>query len=119
MRVSERHYSLKNIEGPYCPARDGGVQSAGGSTVAYERWKLTREQQLLKQIQAHNEDDVRLTAELREWLVQHRPQDLPWPDERRLPTTKASATGRARSISARSISWWFPTMAWQRCRRSR
>jgi uncharacterized protein len=54
------------------------VTSAGASIVYYERWKETRDPQLLKDIEEYNFDDVRSTCELRQWLLTLRPANLAW-----------------------------------------
>lgn len=81
IRVSEPGYSIKNIELFYLEARKGEVTSAGASLVWYERWKETRDLQLLRDIEQYNHEDVRSTYELREWLLTLRPADLPWANE--------------------------------------
>lgn len=78
LRVSEPRYSIKNLETFYAGKRQGEVKSAGASIVYYERWKETRDAQLLADIRAYNEDDCRSTWQLREWLLTLRPQSLPW-----------------------------------------
>ncbi len=78
IRVSEPRYSIKNIEHFYLESRTGDVKSAGASIVYYERWKETREAQLLQDIADYNLDDVRSTYELREWLLSLRPAGTPW-----------------------------------------
>lgn len=78
LRVSEPRYSIKNLETFYANKRKGEVKSAGASIVYYERWRETRDAQLLADIRAYNEDDCRSTWQLREWLLTLRPQDLPW-----------------------------------------
>ncbi len=82
IRVSEPRYSLKNIEHYYLEARAGVVTDAGASIVYYDRWKETGDTSLLKAIEDYNQDDVRSTYELREWLVRIRPGGLPWAQER-------------------------------------
>jgi uncharacterized protein len=81
IRVSEPAYSLKNIERFYASDRTGEVKAAGASIVYFERWKETKDPQLLKDIEAYNCDDVRSTYELREWLLSLRPKKLPWAKE--------------------------------------
>lgn len=76
--VSEPRYSIKNIEHFYLDARAGDVTNAGASIVWYEKWKETGEQKLLDDIERYNEDDVRSTQELRDWLLTLRPTALPW-----------------------------------------
>ena len=78
IRVSEPRYSIKNIEHFYSEKRRGDVTSAVASIVYYERWKETRDAQLLLDIANYNEDDVRSTFELREWLLTIRPTGTPW-----------------------------------------
>lgn len=75
IRVSEPSYSIKNIEHFYMPKRDGDVTNAGASIVFYERWKETGESALLEQIERYNEDDVRSTCLLRNWLLRIKPSD--------------------------------------------
>lgn len=76
--VSEPRYSIKNIEHFYLEAREGDVTNAGASIVWYERWKETGDQALLDAIEKYNEDDVRSTQELRDWLLTLRPGAMPW-----------------------------------------
>jgi len=78
IRVSEPRYSIKNIEHFYLESRTGDVKSAGASIVYYERWKETRDPQLLKDIEDYNFDDVRSTYELRQWLLTIRPAEAKW-----------------------------------------
>ncbi len=79
MYVSEPAYSLKNLEVFYAEARKGDVKTAGGSVVAYERWRETQSPDLLNEIREYNEFDCQSTQLLRDWLVSEvRPADLPW-----------------------------------------
>lgn len=75
---SEPNYSIKSMEAFYDRKRDGEVKTAGGSVVAYERWRETKEQQILDEIEDYNRVDCISTKELRDWLVGIRP-DGPWP----------------------------------------
>ena len=78
VRVSEPKYSIKNMETFYAEIRAGEVKNAGASIVWYERWKETRDPQLLADIRDYNEDDCRSTWQLREWLLGLRPAGLGW-----------------------------------------
>jgi uncharacterized protein len=78
LRTSEASLSIKAIERFYRPGREGEVKDAGASIVAYERWRDTREQRLLDDIEAYNRDDVESTRQLRDWLLTLRPAGLPW-----------------------------------------
>lgn len=75
---SERNYSIKSMEAFYGRVREGEVKTAGGSVVAYERWRETGEQQILDEIENYNRIDCISTEELRDWLVGIRPAG-PWP----------------------------------------
>lgn len=75
---SEPNYSIKSMEAFYDRKRDGEVKTAGGSVVAYERWRETQDQQILDEIEDYNRIDCISTEELRDWLVSIRPSG-PWP----------------------------------------
>ncbi|WP_370205190.1 TM0106 family RecB-like putative nuclease, partial [Pararhodobacter marinus] len=75
---SEANYSIKSMEAFYGRTREGEVKTAGGSVVAYEKWRETGEQQILDEILDYNRIDCISTQELRDWLVSIRPEG-PWP----------------------------------------
>jgi uncharacterized protein len=75
---SEPNYSIKSMEAFYGRTRDGEVKTAGGSVVAYERWRETGDQQILDEIEEYNRVDCVSTEELRDWLFAIRPA-APWP----------------------------------------
>lgn len=75
---SEANYSIKSMEAFYGRKRDGEVKTAGGSVVAYERWRETGDQQILDEIEDYNRVDCISTEELRDWLLGIRPT-APWP----------------------------------------
>ncbi|WP_210209696.1 TM0106 family RecB-like putative nuclease [Aureimonas flava] len=75
---SEANYSIKSMEAFYGRVRVGEVKTAGGSVVAYERWRETGEQSILDEIEDYNRVDCVSTEELRDWLVNIRPA-APWP----------------------------------------
>src|SRR3546814_11232873 len=66
------------LEACYCLKREGEVKTAGGSVVAYEKWRETGDQQILDEIEDYNRIDCQSTQLLRDWLVGIRP-DGPWP----------------------------------------
>src|SRR5260370_39235567 len=60
-------------------ARTGEVKTAGGSVVAYENWRETKEPKLLEEIRDYNKIDCISTKKLRDWLISSvRPGDMPW-----------------------------------------
>ena len=77
--ASESDYSLKSMEVFYGIKREGEVVTAGGSVVAYERWRETGEQSILDEIEKYNRVDCESTQMLRDWLVSARPPGMPWP----------------------------------------
>ena len=77
--TSEPAYSLKNLEVFYMEARTGEVKTAGGSVVAYENWRETRDPQMLEEIRDYNKIDCISTQKLRDWLISSvRLADMPW-----------------------------------------
>lgn len=77
--VSEPRYSLKNLEVFYMEQRTGEVKTAGGSVVAYEKWRETDDPKILDEIRDYNRIDCISTQLLRDWLVSTvRPADMPW-----------------------------------------
>lgn len=91
VRVSEPGYSIKNIEHFYREKREGEVQNAGASIVFYERWRKTRDPQLLADIEAYNKDDVISTDGLHGWLKSIRPSEMEWRVSARPPESDAPA----------------------------
>jgi predicted RecB family nuclease len=77
--ASEANYSIKSLEVFYGVTRQGEVKTAGGSVVAYEKWRETGEQSILDEIRDYNQVDCESTEKLRDWLVSIRPE-LPWPN---------------------------------------
>src|SRR5258708_23814683 len=53
--ASRESYGLKALEDFYMPTRSDAIADAGGSIVAYERWRGTGDQQLLDEISRYNE----------------------------------------------------------------
>ncbi len=91
VRVSEPHYSLKNLEKLYMTGREGAVQTAGQSIVCYEQWRQTGDEAMLRQLEEYNAFDCRSTRLLRDWLLKLRPKSIRWfdlpnrqPDEERV-----------------------------------
>ena len=56
--VSEQNYSIKSLEAFYGLKRSGEVKTAGGSIVAYEKWRDTQDQLILDEIEDYNEKQV-------------------------------------------------------------
>ena len=74
--VSEPNYSIKSLEAFYGLKRSGEVKTAGGSIVAYEKWRETQDQRILDEIEEYNRIDCLSTEKLRDWLVAIRPSGI-------------------------------------------
>ena len=96
--ASERNYSIKSLEAFYDLHREGEVKTAGGSVIAYERWRVTSDQKILDEIEEYNKIDCISTQQLRDWLVDHRP-DMAWPE----PPSDASDKERVESEEERAL----------------
>lgn len=76
--ASEKSYSIKDMEALYGFKRTGEVKTAGGSVVAYAKWREAKDASILAEIEDYNRLDCISTEELRNWLVSVR-TDAPWP----------------------------------------
>ncbi len=105
--ASEPDYSLKSLEVFYGLERKGEVKTAGGSIVAYERWRESDDQALLDEIEDYNRIDCISTEKLRDWLVSVRSSEMAWPSlgadatERETDDDKDEAELRARLSASR------------------
>ncbi len=98
--ASEPNYSIKSLEVFYGLERGGEVKTAGGSVVAYERWRETGEQAILDEIEDYNRVDCLSTEMLRDWLVSIRPVG-PWPQPGQPAAEKeADADAEAEALRA-------------------
>ena len=92
--ISQPSYSLKRVEAFYGLERETQVKGGDESIVMFEAWLTDRKDNaILEDIRAYNEDDCRSTYRLREWLLVLRdevnatlPEPLPWRPE---PEVKA------------------------------
>ena len=78
MQVGTESYGLKYLEQLTTYERGHDIDQGAGAVVEYERYMTDHDQAELDRIAAYNEDDVRATRALREWLVDHRPEGTPW-----------------------------------------
>ncbi|MGV0767874.1 TM0106 family RecB-like putative nuclease [Mycolicibacterium sp. XJ647] len=78
IQVGTESYGLKHVERLTDFERSHDIDQGAGAVVQYEQYTADGEPALLDAIAAYNEDDVRATLALRDWLVEHRPPDLPW-----------------------------------------
>ena len=78
VRTSEPSLSLKALEVFFAAKRDEAITKADQSIVYYNRWKETGDPALLTAILDYNKVDCENTEGLRDWLLTHRPDNLPW-----------------------------------------
>lgn len=78
VQVGTESYGLKAMEALAGYERTAEVGQGAGAVVEYERYLRDQAADALALIQDYNEDDVRATRALRDWLVEQRPADLPW-----------------------------------------
>jgi len=80
MQVGVESYGLKHIEQLTDYKRSHDIDQGAGAVVEYEHWMKDQDQTRLDRIARYNEDDVRATMAVRDWLVDHRPDDVDWRD---------------------------------------
>ena len=102
--ASEPNYSIKSLEVFYGLAREGEVTTAGGSVVAYERWRETADQAILDEIEDYNRIDCISTERLRDWLVGIRPAAPGRRSARRLKKRRPRRTPRRRHCAQLAAS---------------
>jgi uncharacterized protein len=71
-------YGLKCLERLTNFERSHDIDKGSGAVVQYERYMAAGDPLELEAIATYNEDDVRATLALRNWLVSHRPAEIPW-----------------------------------------
>jgi predicted RecB family nuclease len=78
MQVGAEGYGLKHMERLAAYERGHDIDRGAGAVVEYEKWTADGVADHLDRIAAYNEDDVRATRALRDWLVEQRPDGTPW-----------------------------------------
>lgn len=78
IQVGTESYGLKHLERLTEFERSHEIDQGAGAVVQYEHYMAEPNQDDLDAIAAYNEDDVRATRALRDWLVDHRPPEIPW-----------------------------------------
>jgi uncharacterized protein len=78
IQVGTESYSLKCVERLTDFERSHEIDKGAGAVVQYEEFMADGDRAELNAIAVYNEDDVRATMAFRDWLVAHRPHELPW-----------------------------------------
>jgi uncharacterized protein len=77
IQIGVESHGLKQVERLTDFVRSHDIDRGAGAVVEYERWMSDHDPARLARIARYNADDVRATLALRDWLVQHRPADIP------------------------------------------
>ena len=78
IQIGIESYGLKHLERVTGYDRGHDIDRGSGAVIEYEKFMVDRDADRLEGIAAYNEDDVRSTLVLRDWLVSLRPDDLAW-----------------------------------------
>lgn len=78
VQVGVESYGLKHVERLTGFERSHDIDRGTGAVIEYEHWMRDLHVAHLQRIARYNEDDVRATLAVRDWLVEHRPADLDW-----------------------------------------
>jgi len=76
VRVSQPRYSLKNLEVFLPIEREAEIKEGGASILMFEEWMRTRDDAILAEIGAYNEEDCLATLLLRDWLIELREEAM-------------------------------------------
>jgi predicted RecB family nuclease len=79
-QVGTDSYGLKYLERLTDFTRSHDIDEGAGAVVEYERYMAEGDDAILAAIAKYNEDDVRATRALRDWMVAHRPAGMTWRD---------------------------------------
>ncbi len=80
LQAGVESYGLKSIEQLPGYERSHDIDRGAGAVVEYEHWMRDSAPDRLERIARYNEDDVRATLAVRDWLVAQRPGDIAWRD---------------------------------------
>ena len=118
MQVGVESYGLKHIEQLPNYERSHDIDRGAGAVVEYEHWMRDSDSARLDRIARYNEDDVRATRAVRDWLVDHRPENVEWRDavvepllddaelDARIEALHASALGTHKHLMGDLLGYW-------------
>ncbi len=76
--VSQKSYSIKDIEKYYDFKRTGEILKGDVSEEFYIQWMHNNDQRLLDKIEDYNKQDCDSTFRLRKWLLRIKPKQTKW-----------------------------------------
>ena len=77
-QVGVESYSLKEIEKVVGYRRATEIEAGSGAVLKFDEYLTNGSQELRAEIEAYNEDDVRATLGVRDWILSQRVPDDPW-----------------------------------------
>jgi uncharacterized protein len=77
-QVGVETYGLKDLESLTGFSRTGEIHAGSGAVLDYEAYLGTGDTSMLEAIALYNDNDVRSTLALRDWLLEHRPSSARW-----------------------------------------
>ena len=81
-QIGIESYGLKDIERVTGFHRTGEIHAGSGAVLLYEEYRETGNERLLEEIALYNQNDVRSTMVLRDWLLANRPEGIQWREAR-------------------------------------
>lgn len=78
IQAGTESYGLKSLERLTDFQRSHDIDKGAGAVLQYERFMADGDPDELDSIAVYNEDDVRATMALRDWLIDQRPADTVW-----------------------------------------
>ncbi|MDZ5088718.1 MULTISPECIES: TM0106 family RecB-like putative nuclease [Mycobacteriaceae] len=119
IQVGTESYGLKHLERLTDFRRSHDIDKGAGAVVQYEEYMRDGDASILTPIAAYNEDDVRATMALRDWLVDQRSPDLEWRDshlepppgipalDERVPKLHAYPAGSVERFLGDLLGYWW------------
>ena len=78
LRTSEKDLSLKSLEKFYRKEREANIKTAADSIRLFDNWCSTKDDKIREDIIHYNEEDCVSTGDLRDFLLDKKPNDIPY-----------------------------------------